>query len=58
MDKKVLVKASIYTLTGYSVHADQSMLVNWVKDMSKPLGEIRLVHGEAKAIQALRGLLN
>ena len=58
VDKKVPVKAGIHTLTGYSAHADQSMLVNWVKSMPEPPGEIRLVHGEAKAMQALSGLLN
>ena len=58
IDKKVPVKAGIHTLTGYSAHADQSMLVNWVRAMPEPPGEIRLVHGEAKARQALSRLLN
>lgn len=55
IDKKVPVKASVYSLTGYSAHADQNLLVNWVRAMPEPPGEIRLVHGEAKARQALRG---
>jgi len=42
--------------TDYSAHADQNMLVNWVKSMPKPPGEIRLVHGETKAKQALSGV--
>ena len=58
IDKKVPVKAGVYSLTGYSAHADQSMLVNWVRAMPEPPGEIRLVHGEAKARQALSGFLN
>ncbi|MDA3895991.1 MAG: hypothetical protein PF482_07580 [Desulfobacteraceae bacterium] len=58
VDKKVPVKAGIHNFTGYSAHADQSMLVNWVKSMPEHLGEIRLVHGESKAIQALSGLFN
>ena len=53
IEKKLPVKAGIHTLTGYSAHADQNMLVNWVKSMPKPPGEIRLVHGEAKAREAL-----
>ena len=57
IDKKTPVKAGVYSLTGYSAHADQRMLVNWVKAMPEPPGEIRLVHGEAKAMQALRRLL-
>ena len=58
IDKKVPVKAGVYSLTGYSAHADQSTLVNWVKAMPEPPGETRLVHGEAKARQALSRLLN
>ncbi len=58
IDKKVPVKAGIHTLTGYSAHADQSMLVNWVRAMPEPPGEIRLVHGEAKARHALSRCLN
>ncbi|MDA3895986.1 MAG: hypothetical protein PF482_07555 [Desulfobacteraceae bacterium] len=58
VDKKVPVKAGIHTLTGYSAHADQSMLFNWVKSMTEPPGEIRLVPGESKSMHALSGLLN
>ena len=39
--------------TGYSAHADQNMLVSWVKSMPSPPKEIRLVHGEYKARNAL-----
>ncbi|MCD4722845.1 MAG: MBL fold metallo-hydrolase [Desulfobacula sp.] len=53
IEKQTPVKAGIHTLTGYSAHADQNMLVNWVKSMPKPPGEIRLVHGEANARHAL-----
>jgi len=53
IEKQTPVKAGIHTLTGYSAHADQSTLVNWVKSMPEPPGEIRLVHGEAKAREAL-----
>ena len=33
--------------------ADQNMLVNWVKSIPTPPGEITLVHGEPKARKAL-----
>jgi len=58
LEKKVAVKAGVHLLTGYSAHADQNMLVNWVKAMPEPPAEIRLVHGEAKARQALTRRLN
>ena len=53
MEKKIPVKAAIHTLSGYSAHADQTMLVNWVKSMPEPPKKITLVHGEARARKAL-----
>jgi len=58
IEKKIPVKAGIYTLTGYSAHADQNTLVRWVRSMPEPPGEIRLVHGESNARKALSLLLN
>ena len=54
IDKKTPIKAGIHTLSGYSAHADQNTLVNWVDSMPTPLQkEIRLVHGEQNARNAL-----
>ena len=53
IEKQIPVKAGIHTLTGYSAHADQNTLINWVKSMPQPPKEIRLVHGEDHARQAL-----
>jgi metallo-beta-lactamase family protein len=49
-----------YTLNPepYTLNPAKPTLVNWVKFMPEPPGEIRLVHGEAKARQALSGVLN
>ena len=55
---KVNVNARVHQLTGYSAHADQQDLVNWVNAMDHPPGEIRLVHGEARAKKALRRALD
>ncbi len=57
IEKKIPVKAGIHTLTAYSAHADQQMLVDWVRSMPVPPGEIRLVHGEDDAQLALASLL-
>lgn len=57
IEKKTPVKAGIHTLTGYSAHADQSTLVNWVKSMPEPPKQIRLVHGDADARYALKQAL-
>jgi metallo-beta-lactamase family protein len=53
IDKKIPIKAGIHTLSGYSAHADQNTLLNWVNSMPEPPKESRLVHGEKKACNIL-----
>jgi len=57
IDKEIPVKARLHTLSAYSAHADQRMLVAWVRAMPEPPKEIRLVHGEEKARRALAEVL-
>ncbi|MBM9515030.1 MBL fold metallo-hydrolase [Desulfobulbus marinus] len=57
IERKVPVKAGVYSLTAYSAHADQQMIVDWVHSMPTPPKEIRLVHGEEKARETLGRLL-
>ncbi len=46
------VKAKVFTIGGFSAHADQDDLLEWVSHFeSKP--EVFLVHGEAVASEAL-----
>ena len=54
---RVDIKAQIRELSGYSAHAGQDDLINFVKRMRVKPKEIRLVHGEDKAKLALQGLL-
>ena len=51
--QKVMIKAKVHQLTGYSAHADQNNLVDWVNAMERRPNEIRLVHGDANARTAL-----
>jgi len=48
------IRARIHTISGYSAHADQRNLVNFIKRMRKRPKHVRLVHGEPEAQQALR----
>ncbi len=52
--KKVFIRANIHKLSGYSAHADQQDLLNWVKAMPVKPETIKLIHGEPEAHQALR----
>ncbi|MDH4610271.1 MBL fold metallo-hydrolase [Pseudomonas sp. BN102] len=47
------IRAGIHSVGGYSAHADQQGLVNFVTRMRHWPGEIRLVHGEQDAKAAL-----
>ena len=51
------IRADVHTLSGYSAHADQSNLVNFVKRMRKRPKKVILVHGETKAKRVLKGEL-
>ncbi len=52
--ERIDIQAGVHTLTGYSAHADQKDLVNFVKRMRHRPREIRLVHGDTGARQALK----
>ena len=51
------IKAKVTTLSGYSAHADQAVLVEFVAGMQAWPGEVRLVHGERGSKEALRKAL-
>ena len=51
--EKFDIKAKVHQLTGYSAHADQKGLIEWVASMPEKPGRIKLVHGEIKAQKAL-----
>ena len=52
--EKILIRANVEQLSGYSAHADQQGLLDWVASMPGKPGKIKLVHGEPEAQQALR----
>ncbi|MEA3417174.1 MAG: MBL fold metallo-hydrolase [Thermodesulfobacteriota bacterium] len=56
--EKFDIKAKVHQLTGYSAHADQKGLVEWIEAMPERPGRIKLVHGEIKAREAMRRALD
>ena len=52
--ERIDIKAGITTLSGYSAHADQKDLLNYVRRMHRWPAIIRLVHGEHDARMALK----
>ncbi len=47
--QRLPINAGVYTLSGYSAHADQAGLLRFIKGMRKKPKEIRLVHGDQSA---------
>ncbi|WP_299791910.1 MBL fold metallo-hydrolase [uncultured Shewanella sp.] len=47
------IKAGVHTISGYSAHADQANLINFVKRMHHKPKHIRIVHGDDEAKAAL-----
>ena len=52
--KRIDIKAGVTSISGYSAHADQRDLLNFVKRMHRWPHTIRLVHGDQNARTALQ----
>ena len=55
--QRITIRAGVHTLGGYSAHADQRDLLNFVGRMRHAPGQIRIVHGDEPAKQRLATLL-
>ena len=55
--EEIAVRADVHTLGGFSAHASQSQLLDWVEGFKKQRPRIYLVHGEPEAKQALKAKL-
>lgn len=51
--EEVPVRAQVVVLEGFSAHADQSALLDWLRGLRRPPREVFLVHGEPDATAAL-----
>jgi metallo-beta-lactamase family protein len=53
--ENVAVRARVFTIGGFSAHADQSDLMAWVSHFAESGPRVFVVHGEARASEALAG---
>jgi len=51
--ENIKIRASVHTINGFSAHADQDELIDWMKAF-KTLGDVYLVHGELDKQKALK----
>ncbi|WP_155322067.1 MBL fold metallo-hydrolase RNA specificity domain-containing protein [Desulfosarcina ovata] len=56
-DDRKTINAKVHTLTGYSAHADQKGLVDWIASIPEKPGAIKLVHVEGSARSTLKDVL-
>ncbi|WP_108947087.1 MBL fold metallo-hydrolase RNA specificity domain-containing protein [Shewanella halifaxensis] len=51
--ERIDIKAGVHTISGYSAHADQQDLINFVEGIQHKPKHIRIVHGDTDAKQTL-----
>ena len=56
-NEDVAVKAKVYTINGFSAHAGQSQILDWLSHFENRGMQVFLVHGEYSAQQVLAGLI-
>ncbi|MEN6321846.1 MAG: MBL fold metallo-hydrolase [Syntrophaceae bacterium] len=56
-NEEIAVKARIFTINGFSAHAGQSQILEWLSHFQTRDMQVFLVHGEFSAQQTLAGLI-
>ncbi|MGH1373394.1 MAG: MBL fold metallo-hydrolase RNA specificity domain-containing protein [Cellvibrionaceae bacterium] len=51
-DERFELRAQVHSISGYSAHADQRDLLNFIRRMRKPPKQVRVVHGDDRAKRA------
>ena len=51
--EEVAVKARVFTIGGFSAHADQNGLIDWLRPLRDANPRVFLIHGELKACEPL-----
>ncbi|MBU5313382.1 MBL fold metallo-hydrolase [Tissierella carlieri] len=57
LGEEIHVRAQIYDIKGFSGHADQNMLLDWINKFKKKPKKIFVVHGEEEPANALSTLI-
>ncbi len=50
-EERFTLRAQVHSISGYSAHADQRDLLNFIRRMRKPPKQVRVVHGDDQAKQ-------
>lgn len=55
--EKIMVRARIFTIGGFSAHADQSLLLSWLSHFENPKMQVNVIHGEPSSSEAFAALI-
>lgn len=55
--EKLLVRARIFTIGGFSAHADQRDLLGWLKHFENPKMQVNVIHGEKSVSEGFAALV-
>ncbi|GKT10653.1 MBL fold metallo-hydrolase RNA specificity domain-containing protein [Desulforhabdus sp. TSK] len=55
--EKLLVKAKVFTIGGFSAHADQQGLLQWLEDFENPATQVYMIHGEKSVSEGFAALV-
>ncbi|MCE5242814.1 MAG: MBL fold metallo-hydrolase [Desulfobacteraceae bacterium] len=57
LGENVIVRARIFTIGGFSAHADQSGLLDWLSGFTNPDLRVHVIHGEQKVSEEFAGIV-
>ncbi len=55
--ERIMVRAKVFTIGGFSAHADQSQLLSWVSHFEDPKLRVHVIHGEPRSSEAFAALV-
>ena len=55
--EKIVVRAKVFTIGGFSAHADQTLLLEWLGHFENPKMQVYVIHGEPNVSESFASLV-
>jgi metallo-beta-lactamase family protein len=55
--EKIAVRARVFTIGGFSAHADQALLLSWLSHFENPEMQVNVIHGEPSSSETFAALI-
>jgi len=56
--EEIAIAAKVYTIGGFSAHAGQTEILQWLKSFDGKATKVILIHGEVRALNTLSGIVH